>query len=119
MAVRRRKEIASWGNPNPIMKTSSRLLSIRVLFVLLLFPWSVVFAADAGGAGIVEGRVSNPGNGEFLERVRITVEGTTLEAFTDTSGFYRLTNVPAGAVRVRAFYTGLGSQTNQIGRAHV
>ena len=96
------------------MKTLSRLVSIRVPLVLWLFSWSILCAADAGSAGTVEGRVSNPGNGEFLERARITVEGTTLEAFTDTSGFYRLTNVPAGAVRVRAFYTGLGSQTNSI-----
>ena len=52
----------------------------------------------------------NPANQEFLERARVTVEGTTLEAFTDSGGQYRLTNVPAGPARVRVFYTGLEAQ---------
>ena len=44
----------------------------------------------------IEGRVSNARTGEYLENARITVEGTTLEAFTDRSGAYRLINVPPG-----------------------
>jgi iron complex outermembrane receptor protein len=64
--------------------------------------------------GLIEGRVMNQATGEYLERVRITVEGTTLEAFTDTTGFYRLTGVPAGSARVRAFYTGLPVQTHSV-----
>ena len=54
------------------MKTLSRLVSIRVPLVLWLFSWSILCAADAGSAGTVEGRVSNPGNGEFLERAPMT-----------------------------------------------
>src|SRR5439155_18057799 len=45
--------------------------------------------------------------GEYLENARVTVEATSLEAFTDSAGQYRLTNVPAGAARVRVFFTGL------------
>jgi iron complex outermembrane receptor protein len=71
-------------------------------------------AADGPSNGIIQGRVSNPASGEFLERVQITVEGTSLETFTDTSGYYRLTNVPPGAVKVKAFYTGLGAHAQEV-----
>ena len=66
------------------------------------------------GTGSIEGRVFNPATGEYLELARITVEGTMLEALTDASGQYRLTNVPAGPARVRAFRTGVVSQTQSI-----
>lgn len=61
----------------------------------------------ASGSGTIEGRVFNPETGEYLELVRVTVDGTTLETFTDGSGRYRLSNVPEGEVRVRAFRTGV------------
>src|SRR5438067_1217721 len=67
--------------------------------------------AQAPATGIVEGRVSNPATGENLELTRITVEGTTLETFTDADGRYSLPNVPVGAARVRAFRTGVVAQT--------
>jgi iron complex outermembrane receptor protein len=57
--------------------------------------------------GAIEGRVFNPANGQYIERARITIEGTSLEAFTDADGNYRLSNVPAGNVRLLAFFTGL------------
>ena len=80
------------------------------LLLLLIAPLT---AADST-TGIVEGRVSNPATGEFFERARITVEGTSLEAFTDTSGFYRLASVPVGAARVRVFFTGLPPQISSV-----
>jgi iron complex outermembrane receptor protein len=64
--------------------------------------------------GTIEGRVFNPGTGEYLENARITIEGTTLETFTDSSGQYRLTNVPAGVARVKAFRTGVVAQTQPV-----
>ena len=54
----------------------------------------------------------NASTGEYFERARVSVEGTSLETFTDTAGFYRLTGVPAGTARVRAFYTGLPPQVS-------
>src|SRR5262245_39624516 len=56
--------------------------------------------------GSIEGRVSNPATGAILEHARLTIEGSTLETFTDSDGNYRLTQVPAGTVRVKAFFTG-------------
>jgi TonB-dependent receptor len=83
------------------------------------FATSLVFIAAAviaqpSATGIIEGRVVNPDTGENLERARITVEGTTLEAFSDPAGRYRLTNVPAGTVQVKAFRTGETPQTRAV-----
>ncbi len=71
----------------------------------------VAGAAAVAGHGMIEGRVFNPGTGEYLEFVRLTAAGASLETFTDSSGGFRLTNVPAGAVKVTAFRTGLAAQT--------
>ncbi|MSU24245.1 MAG: TonB-dependent receptor [Opitutus sp.] len=56
--------------------------------------------------GTIEGRVTNPSTGSVLATARITVDGTALETFTDADGFYRLGSVPAGAAKVRAFFSG-------------
>ncbi len=89
--------------------------------VVILLPFIVALAAScpsvtraADATATVEGRVVNPINGEYLERARVTVEGTGLETFTDTAGFYRLTNVPPGSVRVKAFSTGRIVQTSSV-----
>ena len=94
-----------------------RLLASSVraaLAGLTLFLASLVPVVAQGGAGVIEGRVANAATGSFLEGVRLSVEGTTLEAATDSDGNYRLVGVPAGAVRVRAFYTGMVVQTTAV-----
>ncbi|HUR56237.1 MAG TPA: TonB-dependent receptor [Opitutaceae bacterium] len=70
--------------------------------------------AQAPATGTIEGRVFNPRNGEYVERARISVEGTTLEAFTDTSGQFRLGNVPTGTVQLKVFFTGQEAQTDAV-----
>ena len=98
------------------MKTPTFLPPVlRAIFVFALAAFAAAVAsAQYVATGIVEGRVLNLRNGEYLERARITVEGTGLETFTDSSGQYRLTNVPAGAARVRVFFTGLEVQTDSV-----
>jgi iron complex outermembrane receptor protein len=83
---------------------------------LCLFTAALVFFAapafaQSPTAGTIEGRVLNARSGDYLEGARITVEGTTLETFTEADGSYRLANVPAGIARVTAFYTGLPPRT--------
>ena len=56
----------------------------------------------------------NPRTGEYLEKARVSVEGTTLETLTDAGGRYRLTNVPAGPARVNVFFTGLDPATENV-----
>jgi len=90
------------------MRTPSLVRAAAACFFIAL---AVVTSAQAPATGTIEGRVFNPANREFIERARVTVEGTTLEAFTDSSGAYRLTNVPVGTARVRIFYTGLEVQS--------
>ena len=66
---------------------------------------------QTSAAGTVEGRVVNPTTGEYLETARVTVEGTALEAFTDSAGQYRIVGVPPGPARVKVFHTGIVPQT--------
>jgi hypothetical protein len=54
--------------------------------------------------------VQNAATGDYLERVRLRVLGTSLETFTDADGFYRLTNLPPGTHRIEIFYTSLPTQ---------
>lgn len=71
-------------------------------------------AAEAQTSGTIEGRVYNQATGVNLERARLTVGGTLLEAFTDAEGRYRLSNVSPGQVQVKVFYTGVGLATRSI-----
>ncbi|MEY2878123.1 MAG: hypothetical protein RLZZ15_503, partial [Verrucomicrobiota bacterium] len=71
-------------------------------------------AAAAAATGTIEGRVFNTRSGEYIERARITIDGTRLETFTDSSGQYRFSGVPAGAAKVRVFFTGLDVQAETV-----
>lgn len=68
-------------------------------------------SGTAAGGGAIIGRVLNVSTGNYLNNARVTVEGTTIEAFTNEFGEYRLTHVPAGTVTVRASFTGLTPET--------
>lgn len=62
---------------------------------------------DAGtnrGVGTIQGRVLNESSGSYLGNARVAVAGTSAETSTDATGFYRLTNVPAGTVEVVVTY---------------
>jgi hypothetical protein len=70
--------------------------------------------AQTANTGAIEGRVSNSVAGNYLKQVRITVEGTALETFTNEAGEFRLTGVPAGEVALRASVSGLGQQSARV-----
>ncbi|MSU23739.1 MAG: hypothetical protein EXS32_07945 [Opitutus sp.] len=70
--------------------------------------------AQSAAGGSIEGRVSHPANGAYLENARVSIEGTALETFTDAAGFYRVARVPAGVVRVRVFFTGFAESTTAV-----
>ena len=82
-----------------------------LLFVCVVVPPTF---AQSVATGTIEGRVLNTRNGEYLERARLTIEGTSLETFSDSSGQYRFSGVPAGPVKVRVFFTGLDQQTETV-----
>jgi hypothetical protein len=90
------------------------LLSRRVVSLISLWLLAASAFAQSGAVGTIEGRVINTRTGEYVERARITVEGKGLETFSDSSGQYRLVNVPAGSVTMNAFHTGLDPQAETI-----
>jgi iron complex outermembrane receptor protein len=96
---------------SPVSRDTILTFCARVAALLCLVASST---AQTPSTGTIEGRVLNAGTGEYLELARITVEGTSLETFTDSSGLYRLTNVPAGTARVKAFRTGAAEQTQPV-----
>ena len=67
-------------------------------------------ATSAAATGTVSGRVQNVATGQYLNNARVSVKGTDLVAFTDESGFYRLTHVPPGPAILEVFYTGMEAQ---------
>lgn len=91
----------------PLVTDALRRLVVSFNFLLAA---SALVAQPATSAQI-EGRVTNPATGQIVERARIAVEGTALEAFSDSDGYYRLVAVPAGAVRLRASFSGFPAAT--------
>lgn len=63
-------------------------------------------AAPASGTGSIEGRVFNASRGAYLNNARVRVEGTTIEAYTNSNGEFVLRSVPAGEARLRVTYAG-------------
>jgi hypothetical protein len=59
--------------------------------------------AQPDTSGTVTGRVSFARTGEYLERARLTLDGTERETFTDALGAYTFTNLPVGDHTVRVF----------------
>jgi TonB-dependent receptor len=89
----------------------------RVLLLTGLFASAVALSAQAVSTGTIEGRVYNARRGEYVENARITVDGSGQQVLTDATGQYRLTNLPAGTVTLKIFYTGLGSSAEVVALA--
>jgi len=98
------------------MKRKNLLTAIGGWLALTLAPSPVIKAADGtlAAAGVVEGRVLNTGTGEYLEKARLTVSGTSLEVFSGPAGEFRLSPVPSGEIKVTVFYTGTLPMTETV-----
>jgi len=83
---------------------STDLIRLAALLCGLLF--ASLALAQAPATGVIEGRVFDPRRGEYLEKARLTLEGGGVEALTDSTGQYRITNVPAGTGKLVVCYTG-------------
>lgn len=53
--------------------------------------------------GTVAGRVQNVATGQYLNNAQVAVKDTTLVAFTDQTGTYRLSSVPSGPILLEVF----------------
>src|SRR5687768_9850874 len=109
------------ATPNPSKENSLTTMKLKTPFlplistlVFLLFLVAPSRAAQDTAANTatqqartITGRVQNSVTGQYLNNARVSVRGTTVVALTDQTGTYRLVNVPAGALVLEAFYTGL------------
>lgn len=78
----------------------NKLTRISSLFIILLFTLSASFAQSS----TVRGNVKDAVNNEDLIGATVTVEGTTLAAFTDINGFFTISKVPEGSYNVIITY---------------
>ncbi|MBL9198846.1 MAG: TonB-dependent receptor plug domain-containing protein, partial [Opitutaceae bacterium] len=90
--------------------TPPRLLPLFSLSLLLSLS-ATLSAADPAATATLSGRVQHAASGSYLNNARVSVRGTDLVAFTDITGTYRLTPVPAGAITLEVFYTGMAPQS--------
>jgi iron complex outermembrane recepter protein len=69
---------------------------------------------QAMGTGTLTGRVVNTAGGAALENARVTLAGSSREAFTDAFGEFRLSQLPTGDVTLTVFFTGLTPATTTV-----
>ena len=87
-------------------------LSVCLVFVASFALAVCAYAQPA--AGSIEGRVKNAATGDYLNNARVSVKGTNQVVLTDPAGFYHLDNVAAGAVTLRALFTGLDDKETPV-----
>ena len=66
------------------------------------------------GTGGITGRVSNVGNSKYVANAVVTIEGTSHQAVTNGYGEYRLTDLPAGEVKVHVVSSGLDAESATV-----
>src|SRR5262245_59445019 len=89
-----------------IARCADALPMKRITLIALLTNWTCLSLAlstavaqapsATAGSGVIEGRVISGRSGEYLEKARLTVEGTPLESFTNSDGQFRLVGLPPG-----------------------
>lgn len=98
------RRFAGFGRLTTFALCVSRLLAFATVASLLAAPPPLT--AQTATTGTVTGRVFNPANGEYVRNAEVGVTGTNLSTSTETGGYYRLANVPAGPATVLVTYPG-------------
>ena len=65
-------------------------------------------------AGAVTGRVQNIATGQYLNKARVSLKGTSQIVYTDNFGGFQLVGVPAGPAVLEVFYTDLDPITRTV-----
>jgi len=91
-------------SPRAVTALASRLC---VFAVLLLASFAPSRAQPTANTAALTGRVQNEATSQYLNNARVSVKGTDVTAFTDETGTFRLSGLPAGAVTLEVFYSGL------------
>ncbi len=79
-------------------------IKIGILFVIILFPSSFLFAQD--NSGILRGKIISAEDSLPLVGATVTVNNTSLGASTDTAGIFVVKNMPAGIYSLTASMLG-------------
>ncbi len=85
-----------------------RLVAVAIAVVL-----PAVALAQAN-TGAITGRVFNPATQEYVRNADVRIQGTNISATTETGGYYKLFNVPAGSATVVATYPGAEAVTATV-----
>jgi len=80
---------------------------------LVLFLTGLNVHAQSGG-GSLEGRVAEIGTGRSLEGAIVTIADTNFRDYTDVTGRYIITGIPAGDYQITISYVGLAPVTTQV-----
>src|SRR5688572_16721563 len=92
-------------------------LWLRSFCLLLSFVINVAVAVPAraqSATGSVTGRVFNAATKGYVRNAEVRVEGTSIIAYTEDAGFYRLSAVPVGEVTLAVTYTGSQSASSKL-----
>jgi TonB-linked SusC/RagA family outer membrane protein len=89
-----------------------RILSLGAALAALLGSGAPpVLAQEAAGVGTIEGTVREGRTNRPVEGAQISVSGTTIGAVAGANGTFRIPNVPARAVELRARFVGFAPTT--------
>lgn len=97
------RAVLAWAKPILLRVALATFLPL----VPLTLPLAAQTAAPSAGDAVVTGNVSNAGTGNLLEGARVEIPSLGVVAYTDNTGRYVITGVPAGSHEVVATYTGL------------
>lgn len=82
---------------------------MRKVALLLLTLFLCNGIMKAGQTGKLQGTITDKNTGETLIGVNVIIEGTTLGASTDETGFYYITRIPPGEYKVKISMVGYQS----------
>lgn len=97
-----------------LLRSSLWLRRLRYFAAASLAAVALPLTTSAQSAGTIQGRVLNPATNEYLRNVEVRVPDTHLVASTESGGYYRLLNVPAGPVTIIASYPGAEAVTATV-----
>ena len=98
--------------------TSARGVSSRRLLAVLCLSLSIIgtlpLAAQDTGTGTITGKVLNARTGRYVSQAEITVQGTSIQKFTNQFGEYEIYGLQPGEYVVQADFTGMETQTARV-----
>src|SRR5690606_7502684 len=82
---------------------------MKSILLVILFLFSFTSIAQTGN---LKGRVTSAGVG--IDKVSVSIIGTTFYTHTDSNGNYRLLNIPIGSHKVSVSFIGYRTLTEQV-----